>query len=53
VSRRPSWHVIFFHIINSAFIPDTLGLDCLNLAGAKDEAVRIAGAMLKDQELQL
>ena len=43
----------FFHVVNSEYIPDSLGLDCPTLSEAKDEAVRIAGAMLKDQGLQL
>jgi hypothetical protein len=43
----------FFHVVNGEFIPDTHGLECANLGEAKDNAVRIAGEMLRDQGLQL
>jgi hypothetical protein len=43
----------FFHVFNSEFIPDPVGMECPTPDDVKDEAVRIAGAMLKDQGLEL
>ena len=43
----------FFHVINGEFIPDTHGIECANPDEVKDNAVRIAGEMLHDQELDL
>lgn len=43
----------FFHVINGEFIPDADGLECATPEEVKDQAVRIAGEMLKDLGLQL
>ena len=43
----------FFHVINGSFLPDTVGHECQTFDQAKAEAVRAAGAMLREQGLQL
>jgi hypothetical protein len=43
----------FFHVINSEFMPDPQGMECSTPDEVKDQAVHIAGAMLKDQGLTL
>jgi hypothetical protein len=43
----------FFHVINGEFYPDQTGLECATPDEVKDNAVRIAGDMLKDQGLNL
>lgn len=43
----------YFHVINGEFFPDTVGYECATDDAVKAHAVRVAGAMLKDQGLQL
>jgi len=43
----------FFHIINGDFVPDQEGIECATADDVKAHAVRITGAMLKDQGLSL
>ena len=43
----------FFHVVDGEFIPDLNGMECATFEKAKDEAVRVAGAKLKDQGLKL
>jgi hypothetical protein len=43
----------FFHVINGDFYPDTHGIECTKPEDVKQNAVRIAGEMLRDQGLAL
>ena len=43
----------YFHVVNGEFIPDTDGLECANEDEVKAEAVRITGAMIEDQGIEL
>ncbi|HEY8575567.1 MAG TPA: hypothetical protein VIL88_04420 [Devosia sp.] len=38
----------FFHIVDGQFVPDTNGIECSTQAQVKNQAVRIAGEMIKD-----
>jgi hypothetical protein len=43
----------FFHVVNGEFIPDPDGVECANEDQVKAEAVRITGAMIEDQGIDL
>lgn len=43
----------FFHVVNGDFIPDNEGMEIAEVDRVKDEAVRIAGDMIRDQGLKL
>lgn len=43
----------YFHVVNGEFIPDPDGVECANDEAAKAEAVRITGAMIEDQGIEL
>jgi len=43
----------FFHVVNSRFIPDTEGTECATADEIKAQAIKSAGAMLKDMGLQV
>jgi hypothetical protein len=43
----------FFHVVNGAFMPDTVGHECISGDDVKREAAEAAGAMIREQGLHL
>ena len=43
----------YFHVVNGEFIPDSEGVECVDEDAVKAEAVRITGAMIEDQGIEL
>ncbi len=43
----------FFHVVNSEFMPDHVGVECPTPDAVKEEAIRAAGALIKEQGLQV